>query len=201
MNTRAHSELIEEHRAEIRRLEAEAATEPGASEWPPSGFYLTWHLMVGMVLGALGAAVSLGANLVGAPLFGRQPFDLIRIYLTFPMGGRALDLADAPVLAIGCVLYLVTGAVLGILFHLVLAVYFKDASSGRRFAIATVMGLALWIVNFYLILSWLQPVLLGGNWIVSMVPWWVGLLTHLAFAWTMAVGENWGQFERLRNES
>ena len=62
---------------------------------------------------------------------------------------------------------------------------------GKRFLLATAFGLVLWIVNFYLILSWLQPLLLGGNWIVTMVPFWVAALTHLAFAWTMLVGELW----------
>ena len=62
------------------------------------------------------------------------------------------------------------------------------------FAWSTPVGLGLWIVNFYLVLSWLQPVLLGGNWIVRLVPFWVAALTHLAFAWTMYVVEHWGSF-------
>jgi hypothetical protein len=45
----------------------------------------------------------------------------------------------------------------------------------------------------------LQPALLGDNWIVRLVPWWVGLLTHLAFVWTMVAGEAWGVFEASRN--
>jgi hypothetical protein len=51
-------------------------------------------------------------------------------------------------------------------------------------------------VNFYLVLSWLQPLLLGGDWIVVMIPWWVGALTHLAFVWTIFLGENFaGRFQ------
>ena len=57
------------------------------------------------------------------------------------------------------------------------------------------MGLGLWVASFYLVLSWLQPMLLGGNWIVTMIPWWVGALTHLAFTWTLSMGETWGRFE------
>lgn len=193
MEKQKREKEIARHRAEILRLEAEAAAEDSTSQWPPAGFYLTWHVMIGMILGVLAAGVSLGANLLGAPLFGHRPLDLIRSYLTFPMGERALGLEGGATLAIGCVLYLATGAILGVLFHLILTVYFKDAKPGRRFAIATVLGLAIWIGGFYLILSWLQPLLLGGNWIVSSVPWWVAMLTHLAFAWTMAAGESFGK--------
>ena len=182
---------IEHHRAEIRRLQEEARPAT-TSSWPPSGFYLTWHVMVGMVLGVLAAAVSLSANLLAAPLFGHRPLDLIRAYLTFPMGARALTLESGMTLTIGCVLYLATGAVLGVFVHLILAVFFRDVPTARRFAIASVLGLGIWIVGFYLILSWLQPMLLGGSWIVSSIPWWVAMLTHLAFAWSMAAGESFG---------
>ena len=120
--------------------------------------------------------------------------------MTFPMGEKALGLDSGTVLFLGCVLYLVTGALYGILIHLILTVFFAEASNGRRFLVATVIGLGLWVVNFYLILSWLQPLLLGGSWIVRLVPPWVGALTHLAFAWTIAAGENlgWGRFEPYR---
>jgi len=201
MDRETRSRKIEKHRAEIARLEAEQAAENSASNRQPSGFYLTWHVMIGLVLGALAAAVSLAANFLGAPLFGRRALDLIRTYLTFPMGERALALDSATVLTIGCALYLVTGALLGILFHLVLVTYFESASPGRRFLVSTVLGLALWVGSFYLVLSWLQPMLLGGNWIVAGVPWWVGMSTHLAFAWTMAAAESWGHFEDPRREA
>ena len=190
---------INQHLEAIRDLETQAAAaESDASSWPPKDFYLLWHVVVGLTLGGLGAAVSLLANGLAAPLFGKRALDLIRVYLTFPMGARALQLDDASLLAIGCVLYLATGAFYGILIHLVLTLYFDDASAGKRFAVATGIGLGLWIVNFYLILSWLQPMLLGGNWIVSEIPWWVGAFTHLAFAWTVAAAESFGKFEPYR---
>lgn len=199
MDSENRERLIEQHLAEIRRLEAEAAAEESATEsgkgWPPRGFYLLWHIVVGMALGCLGAAVSLMANVFGAPIFGRHPLELIRVYLTFPMGEQALTVEDGAILSIGCALYLATGALLGIGLHLIFRVYFADVTAGRRFMVASAIGLVLWVVNFYFILSWLQPLLLDGNWIVSMVPWWVGALTHLAFAWTVAAGEAWGRFE------
>jgi len=190
--------LIREHRAAIRQLEAEAAGEKQARSWPPEGFYLLWHVVVGMTLGGVAAVVSLLANMAGAPLFGQRPMELIRVFLTFPMGARALEIEEGTVLMVGSVLYLLTGALFGIVLHLVLSVSFADASRGKRFLVATGLGLALWIVNFYLILSWLQPLLLGGNWIVRLIPPWVGAFTHLAFAWTVALGEIWGHFETDR---
>ena len=198
MDRESRRREIERHLDAIRALEAQPVETEASASWPPGDFYLLWHVVVGMTLGGLGATVSLVANALAAPIFGKRALELIRVYLTFPMGERALQLEDAAVLTIGCILYLATGALYGILIHLVLTVKFPDASHGKRFSIATVIGLGLWIVNFYLILSWLQPMLLGGNWIVSLVPPWVGALTHLAFAWTVAAAEGWGKFEAYK---
>ncbi len=198
MDAETRRRKIDQHLKAIRDLEAQSAAQEDSQSWPPSDFYLLWHLVVGLTLGGLGAAVSLLANGLAAPLFGKRALELIRVYLTFPMGARALDLDEASVLTIGCVLYLGTGALYGILIHLVLTLKFADASTGKRFLVASGIGLALWVVNFYLILSWLQPMLLGGNWIVSLIPPWVGALTHLAFAWTVAAAESWGKFEPYR---
>lgn len=201
MDTQNRKRLIEEHQEAIRDLEARAGEGEAGEGWPPDRFYLLWHVVIGMMLGALGAVVSLLANVAGAPLFGRRPLELIRVYLTFPMGGRALEVEEAAVLTIGCVLYLMTGALFGILLHLVWTVYFAEASKGKKFLVATAMGIGLWIFNFYLVLSWLQPALLGGNWIVRLIPPWVGALTHLVYTWTMVLGEFWGRFEAYRGSS
>lgn len=203
MDSTTRRRKIDEHLEAIRTLEVEAATDTTASHWPPSGFYFVWHLGTGLLLGALAATVSLLANALAAPIFGQRSLELIRVYLTFPMGEKALDLDSGTVLFIGCLLYLVTGAVYGVVIHLVLTVYFGEADNRKRFLVATGVGLGLWVLNFYLILSWLQPMLLGGNWIVRLVPPWVGALTHLAFAWTVAAAEmlGWGRFEAYRGSS
>ncbi len=186
---------ITEHLDAIRELEAQAAAEQEPQSWPPDRFYLLWHIVIGLLLGAFGSLVSLAVNVLGAPLFGRHPLELIRVYLTFPMGAEALIVEEGVVLFVGCMLYLVTGALYGILFHLVMTLYFADASKGKRFLVASAIGLALWVINFYLIISWLQPILLDDNWIIRLIPWWVGAGTHLAFAWTVLIGELWGRFE------
>lgn len=197
MDRTERDEKIRQHLEAIRQIEAEAAgPAAGAQSWPPDGFYLVWHVLFGMMLGSLGAAVSLAANFIGAPLFGEEPMQLIRVYLTFPMGAEALSAEWGVLLAVGSILYLITGALYGIVFHLLMQVYFSDADFRKLLIVGSVFGLALWVGNFYLVLSWLQPLLQGDNWIVRLVPPWVGALTHLAFAWTMVLAAGWSRFER-----
>ena len=76
MDSSTRTSKIEEHREAIRNLEAEEAETQ--SVWPPPGYYLLWHVVIGMVLGGIGAMVSLAANAVGAPLFGERSLQLIR---------------------------------------------------------------------------------------------------------------------------
>jgi hypothetical protein len=37
-----------------------------------------------------------------------------------------------------------------------------NATLGQRFAVATGLGLLIWVVIFYAVLSWLQPLLFGS---------------------------------------
>jgi hypothetical protein len=83
----------------------------------------------------------------------------------------------------------------GIVFEVIMAKYFKTAARGQRVLAAVVLGLVIWIVNFYGILSWLQPMLFGGDWIISAIPFWVAALTHVVFALTMVIIGEWGHFE------
>ena len=64
--------------------------------------------------------------MIGAPIAGKNPLELIRVYLTFPLGESALRLTEQPgghyvlgdgmILAFGCCLYLFTGMLLGVPF-------------------------------------------------------------------------------------
>ena len=56
-------------------------------------------------------------------------------------------------------------------------------------------------VAVYLVLEALQPLLFGGNWIVSLIPWWVGALTHLVYGWTMALVYPLGQYVPYRRQT
>ena len=104
-------------------------------------------------------------------------------------------------MGVGSILYVITGALYGIAFHLLMLFFFRDAPLRKRILVGSLFGLGLWILNFYLILSWLQPMLQGDDWIVRMIPPWVAGLTHLVFAWTMLLGEGFSRFERVKQPS
>ena len=194
-------------REEAARLEAELDAErfgKAAGEWARRGYYLTYYATAGFFLGMVGALASLVFNIAGAAVAGKDPLQLIRVYLTFGMGGKALDpgFENGLALAMGCVLYIATGMLLGVIFQVVLSRYAAGAGLGRRLVWATAISVAIWLVNFYALLSWIQPLLFGGNWITSIdpvyLPWWVALATHLVFGWTMAVIYPWGEFHPYR---
>ena len=180
-------------RQDLQRLEDQLAVAE-AQPWQPPQYYLVHHIMAGCVLGMFGAAASLLFNIIGSLLAGLPPLKLIQIYLTFPLGQSAYEVQDGLTLAIGCCLYLVTGMVLGIPFQLMLSRYPATSAWGKKFVIVTVLALGLWAFNFYVVLSWLQPLLFGGNWIVRDIPPWVAAATHLVFGWTMLLAQPLGVY-------
>ncbi|HVY60807.1 MAG TPA: hypothetical protein VHF22_04105 [Planctomycetota bacterium] len=170
--------------AEAERLRAELAADLGGTAGPPS-YYTSFHILAGMLLGFLGACASLLFNVVGATVLGKHPLELIRVYLTFPLGEAALGTNDGFTLGMGCLLYMGTGMALGIPIHVVLTRFFAGQPAAKRAGAATGMGVVLWLISYYAMLSWIQPALFGGDWIVRLVPVWVAALTHLSFAWTV----------------
>ncbi|MHC4063242.1 MAG: hypothetical protein ACYSUQ_13635 [Planctomycetota bacterium] len=189
---------MQDLKARAAALEVELAASKGAPGWPPQTYYTTYHVLAGMVLGLLGAASSLLFNLIGALLVGQHPLQLIRVYLTFPLGEEALNTNGGFALAAGCCLYLGTGMIIGIPFHLILSRFFPSASFAKRLAAITALAIAAWLINFYALLSWLQPALIGGSWILAEIPIWVAVLTHLVFGWTMLLIDQWGRFVPYR---
>ncbi len=188
-------ELQAETSALLSTIDKESATKRPDESWPPKTFYWWYHITTGSILGGFGAIASLFFNIVGSVIFDKSPFELIKIFMTFPMGGSALTSNSETVLIIGIILYIVTGSFYGVIFEVIMARYFKTASKGSRVIAAMGIGVAIWIINFYGILSWLQPMLFDGNWILQMIPFWVALLTHLVFALTMVLIGEWGHFE------
>lgn len=195
---------LEALRERVSQLEDELARdERGGADWRSGGYYLTYYATTGFFLGMIGAITSLCFNIVGSLLFGKHPLELIRVYLTFGMGEKAFEVEQGMTLAIGCCLYIATGMMLGVPFHLVLTRFTAGKGLPMRLAVASGLGLAIWLVNFYLLISWIQPLLFGGNWIVDpkFLPPWVAALTHLVFGWTMAVVYPWGLFEPYHVQS
>lgn len=188
------------------RIAAIEGVRPESIDWAPKEFYADYHATVGFMLGGVAALLSLLVNVIAAPLAGKSPLELIRVYLTFPFGENALKLAtgskdvyavpDGMILAVGCCLYIATGMVIGILVQVLLMRFAEGKSLGVRLGLATVVSLVIWFVNFYLILTWLQPMLFGGRWITdsTVLPPWVAAVTHVIFGWTMAILAPLGRF-------
>lgn len=194
-------------KAQVAALEAELAANDVPGPWAPKTFYSGYYLTVGFVLGGFAAMVSLLFNVIGSLVAQKHPLEIIRVYLTFPLGERALPLGsqsgpspfvinDGMILALGCCLYIGTGMVLGSLFHCVISKYAESKPMGAKLIWGTILGAVVWFVNYYIILSWLQPMLFGGNWITdnSLLPWWVALATHLVFGWSMALMAPFGAY-------
>ncbi|MBI1310296.1 hypothetical protein GC176_03235 [bacterium] len=187
--------------AELRRrsteLESEILEAAAADPFRLTGFYTMYYATTGFMLGLVAAAMSLVVNVIGAPIVGKSPLEIIRIYLTFPLGERALSVTgpakvyavdNGVVLACGVCLYLVTGMLLGVPMHVVLARFTAKSSTAFRMVFAAVVGLVLWGIMFYGILSWLQPMVCGGSWITDgkLLPTWVAAGTHAVFGISMA---------------
>jgi hypothetical protein len=169
-------------------------TEPLLPQpWRASDYYATYYATTGFMLGGLAGCTSLLLNVVGSVVWPaitgqpQHPLRIIQVYLTFPMGAAALQVDNGVLLALGCVLYLGTGMLYGMLFQLTLSYFVPNAKITSRLIVCSAVGLAVWLINFYGVLSWLQPLLFGGNWIITLIPWWVAAVTHLVFAWTMAL--------------
>ena len=193
------SELVELKRR-VADLELQIAKEAEYEPFRPTGYYTAYYATTGFMLGIFGAMASLLFNVVGSVLTGRHPLELIRSYLTFPLGDQAFELPpeqNGLMLAIGCCLYLGTGMLLGIPVYLALTRWGAGKSLFTKLVIATIVSLAIWVINFYCILSWLQPTVVDMSpekLIVNYVPPWVAAASHLVFGWTMALVYPLGEF-------
>jgi hypothetical protein len=171
---------------------AEAVLTP-PQVWQEPGYNAVHNAKIGLLLGSVAGCTSLVLNVIGSVLWPavtgepQHPLRLVQVYLTFPLGESALGLNSGALLALGCVLYLATGMLYGMLFVLAISYLLPRADLGVRLAACSILALAVWAANFYLLLAWLQPVLLGGRWIAELIPWWVAVITHLVFGWTIAV--------------
>jgi hypothetical protein len=195
MDREAKLAEIESLQARLGQLEAEVHDLAAGEVWTPPKYYTAYEMMGGMVLGLIAAGASLLFNVIGGLMFGKHALELIRVYLTFPMGEPALELENGFALAAGVCLYLMTGMSGGIPIHMILSRYFKQSSGMVRFVAATVLGIGVWLVNFYGFLYWAQPLLIDGQrYIVDNIPIYVAIATHLIFAWVMLALHRWGQF-------
>lgn len=200
MDTESKKSDLAELKQRVANLESQIAAETEFPPFRPSGYYAAYYATTGFMLGIFGGTASLLFNVIGSVLAGKHPLELIRCYLSFPLGDQAFELPpeqNGLMLIIGCCLYLGTGMLLGIPVYLALTRWGAGQALGKKLLIATVVSLLIWIINFYGILSWLQPALIDmseENLIVNRVPWWVAAATHLIFGWTLALVYPLGDF-------
>jgi len=214
------SSQAETKRQELAQLQQRVAElqdelqEVSRPRWQAKDFYAAYYATSGFMLGIFGAATSLLVNIIGATFVYGDPLRLIRVYLTFPLGAGALPeglrpegvaahaaLSSDMTLAVGCCLYLAYGMLIGVPFFVLLGRYTEDSTWAKRMMVASVLGLAVWVINFYGILIWLQPLLFGGPWIVDNVPIWVAIVTHLVYGWTLAAVYPLGKYRPYQLET
>jgi hypothetical protein len=161
--------------------------------WQESGYSMARYTRTGLLLGIVAGCTSFTLNVIGSALWpaisgqSQHPLQIIQVYLTFPLGSAALQLDSGFLLAFGCVLYLGTSMLYGMLFELSISYFVPQIGLLGRLVWCSILALLVWCVNYYGILIWLQPLLFGGRWIIDLVPWWVAAVTHLLFGWTMAL--------------
>ncbi len=141
---------------------------------------------VGALAGFLGSVTSLVANVLGAWALGIETLMLLRVYATIFEGPDALRLENTSFIAEVLLFHIVVGGMFGVVF-VTLTSRLPQIRQFVRYAAAGLgFGLLLWIGNFYLILSWLQPLISGDAYIVENIPWWVAALTHICYGLTLA---------------
>jgi hypothetical protein len=186
---------IEEHRQVISRLEEELMQLPTpAAPWPPPGFYATFYLVAGLMLGTMGALNSFLFNVVGSFVVNQDPMRILRVLGTFFIGKEALTTDDMTFLMLVMLTHLSIGAIAGALFHLGLNLFWPNLPASRLLLVSAGFGIALWLVSFYGVISWLQPLLVGQAFVLQMMPFWVALLTHIVYGLTLGLLQPMGRF-------
>jgi len=175
----AYRQELSDMEAELRRREREELD----SIWFPQGFYGAYYVLSGLVLGVIAAWAALLLNAIGAPLFGESSFELLRTYSTILGGESSATSSDAVAVMFALGVHTFTGAVCGAPIHVVYSRYFMGQSLGKRIAVGVALGIVMWLVNFYGVLSWLQPMLHeeSSSYIVEHIPVWVAILNHVLF--------------------
>ncbi len=185
---------IERHRRAIVELEEKLAAAPGRNGWPPPGFYTTFYVVAGVTLGTMGALASFVFNVVGSAVVSQDPMLILRVFGTFFIGQEALTTDNLNFLMLVLLTHAIVGAAGGAVFHVVINRNFADRSTGQKILYSGLFGCALWLINFYGVISWLQPLLVGQAYILRLMPFWVAALTHIIYGLTLGLLQPIGRF-------
>ncbi len=187
---------IERHRAAILALESRLDDAPTAP-WPPTGFYLTFYVVAGTMIGILGSLVSFAFHVVGSVLISQDPLRLLRVYGTVFLGARALTTDDLNFFMLVAVVHFSVGAIAGAVFH-VLVNYLVPGRTAVQIGLGALYGIGLWLVNFYVVIAWLQPRLVGEAYVLELMPVWIAALTHVIYGVTLGALQPLGRFVPYR---
>jgi hypothetical protein len=187
---------IEQHRVAIITLEAQLQ-EPATRSWPPVGFYLTFYIVAGATIGILGSVTSFAFNVIGSLLVKQDPLLFLRVYGTFFLGAKALTTDDLNFFMLVAVVHFSVGASAGAVFQVFVSRFVPDRP-WLQIALGGGYGLLMWFVNFYVVISWLQPLLVGKPYVLELMPAWIAVLTHLVYGLTLGVLQPLGRFVPYR---
>jgi hypothetical protein len=183
---------IERHRAALAALEMELGNGGGVT-WPPTGFYLTYYVVSGAIIGILGSLASFFFHIIGSLIVHQDPLLVLRVYGTVFLGEKALTTGDLNFFMLVAVVHFSVGACAGAVFH-VLVNWFVPNRSLLHVVLGGLYGIVMWVVNFYFILSWLQPALVGQPFVLDLMPPWVAAVTHLIYGLTLGLLVPLGRF-------
>jgi hypothetical protein len=175
---------IERHRAAIVDLEAQLGDENVPRAWPPVGFYLTFYIVAGTTLGILGSLTSFAFHVVGSLLVEQDPLLFLRVYGTFFLGGEALTTDDLNFFMLVAVVHFSVGASAGAVFQVLIS-RFVPENWPLQILLGAAYGMLMWVVNFFFVMSWLQPMLVGDAYVLDLMPMWVAALTHVIYGVTL----------------
>jgi hypothetical protein len=187
---------IQRHRSALIALESQLA-EPATTHWPPVGFYLTFYVVAGTTIGILGSLTSFIFHVLGSLMVNQDPLMFLRVYGTVFLGPWALTTDDLNFFMLVAVVHFSLGAIAGAVFHVLVNRFVPDRT-GLQIGLGVLYGLLMWIVNFYLILSWLQPRLVGEAFVLELMPAWIAALTHVIYGLTLGLLQPLGRFVPYR---
>jgi hypothetical protein len=187
---------IAHHRETLIELEARLG-ELATPTWPPVGFYLTFYIVAGTTIGILGSLASFIFNVVGSLLVNQDPLRILRVYGTVFLGPKALTTDDLNFFMLVAVVHFSVGAIAGAVFH-VLVNRFVPARTGLQIVLGALYGLVMWVVNFYVVIAWLQPRLFGEAYVLELMPIWIAALTHVVYGLTLGLLQPLGRFVPYR---
>jgi hypothetical protein len=188
---------IEEHRAAIVALEARLFDPPAPAPWPPPGFYLTFYVVAGTMIGILGSLVSFLFHVLGSVLINQDPLRFLRVYGTFFLGEKALTTDDLNFFMLVAVVHFSVGALAGAVYH-VLVNWLVPGRTLLPVGLGVLYGLLMWVVNFYVVIAWLQPRLVGEAYVLELMPAWIAALTHVIYGVTLGILQPLGRFVPYR---